>query len=57
MLNSQPGDWSFWEGLDIEFVKWADELWVVRLDGWKRSIGVMTEIQKAKELGKVIRYI
>lgn len=52
-----PGDWRFWEDFDTTFISWADELWVVCIDGWELSVGVRQEIQIARHLGKTIRMI
>lgn len=52
-----PGDFGFWEEFDRSFIEWCDQLFVVRLDGWKESIGVQAEIKIAKELGKKVMYI
>lgn len=46
-----------WERIDLYMVEKADELWVVTLDGWEESIGVVAEIAHAKSLNKPIRYI
>ncbi len=43
-------NWEFWKGQDIPLLEWADELWVMEVDGWKESIGVQDEIKRAKEL-------
>ena len=40
-----------------EFMKWADEVHVYQLDGWKESKGVKSEIEMAKKLGKEVKYI
>lgn len=55
--HSLPGSWEFWKGLDTEFLEWADELWVVTLEGWKTSVGVSYEVEKARQLGKPVRYL
>lgn len=50
-------DHEFWMKMDIPFVDWADELWVLQLDGWKESKGVQKEIDIATYLGKTITYL
>ena len=57
LAGELPGDWKFWEAYDRTFLEWADELWVLELDGWGYSIGVQSEIGIAKELKKPVRYI
>jgi hypothetical protein len=52
-----PTDWSFWERYDIEYIKWADEVWVLCLPGWDGSIGIEAEISIAKKMGKPVVYL
>lgn len=52
-----PGTWEFWEKYDRAFLEWCDALCVVRLEGWKKSVGVQAEIKIAKELGKPIFHL
>jgi len=55
---SLPHTWAFWEKLDFSFIKdWADEVWVLRLDGWKESVGVMAEIRFAQNLAKPVKLL
>jgi hypothetical protein len=48
---------SFWKEQDLSFVNWCDELWIVMLPGWQKSVGVTEEIQEAIRLGKKIVYL
>ncbi len=52
-----PTDWPFWERFDREHLRRCDELVVLRLDGWRESVGVAAEIRIAGELGKPVRFI
>ncbi|HSG72046.1 MAG TPA: DUF1937 family protein [Planctomycetaceae bacterium] len=52
-----PTDWEFWERHCREQISRCDELVVVKLDGWERSVGVQAEIGIAKEHGKTIAKI
>ena len=52
-----PKDWEFWERQDREFIRWADEVFVLRLDGWLDSIGVRAEINFAIKMKKPVRYL
>ena len=47
-------DWEFWKKQDFQCIEWADELWVLEVDGWDKSVGVLAEIERAKELGKSV---
>lgn len=37
--------------------KKSDELWVVKIDGWKESVGVQEEIKHAKKHGIKVVYV
>jgi hypothetical protein len=56
-LCKLPGDWKYWETLDRSFIDWADEIWVLCIEGWSSSVGVAAEIKIAKETGKPVKYI
>src|SRR5437016_753626 len=45
-----PGHWDFWLMFDQWFITHCDEIWVLMLDGWKRSKGVQAEILMAREM-------
>jgi len=47
--QSLPDSYEFWDRFCREFVKTADELWVLALDGYDSSSGVKDEIEAAKE--------
>lgn len=46
-----------WKDIDLNEIRLRDEVWVLMLDGWDKSIGVLAEIEYAKELDKPIKYI
>lgn len=52
-----PTNWEFWEKFDRDFIKFSDELWVAKMEGWEKSKGVTAEIKIALELGKQIRFL
>src|SRR5579864_6170630 len=52
-----PGDFTFWENLDREFIVACSRMIVVKMDGWGKSKGVKAEIEFAKELGMDIIYM
>ena len=54
---SNHNDGSFWIEQDMPFLKMADELMVVKLDGWDRSKGIEMEIKIAEGLGKPVRFM
>lgn len=46
-----------WEKIDLCAIDHSDEVWVVRMDGWKDSVGVKAEIKYAKKINKPIKYV
>ena len=52
-----PRGWDFWHAYDRWFVSNCDELWVLRLDGWRESKGVSAEIALAVEYSKAVVYL
>lgn len=57
LYGDMTGAWAFWERFDTAFVNVCDELWVLQLDGWDRSVGVTAEIELARKMGKTIVYL
>ena len=50
--------WDFWKKQDEEFIKWCDEVHVIKLDGlWRKSKGVQAEIALAKKYNKKVKFI
>lgn len=46
-----PKTFEFWRPLDESMIMdWADEVWVLALDGWQDSVGVQHEIELAQNL-------
>lgn len=56
-----PGTWAFWEKIDMQFLDWADEIWVlVPKEGYskvKNSVGVTAEIDYAIKSGKTVKFV
>jgi hypothetical protein len=47
-----------WMDYDLSIIAlWADEVWVMQMDGWKESVGVQCEISFATKLGMSIIFI
>ena len=55
MYSELPGSWEYWREMDLEFIRWCDEMWVYHLPGWERSIGLNEEKKIAGELNKPIK--
>lgn len=49
-----PHTFAFWENLDKSMIDWADEVWILNLDGWNQSVGVRSEIDHAEATNKEI---
>ena len=45
-----PKGWEFWAAYDRTFIEWCEEVHVLMLDGWQKSVGVKAEIRIAMEL-------
>lgn len=52
-----PGTWEYWERVDRAFLERCSHLFVLKLDGWKTSVGVQAEIKIAKDLGLPVIYL
>ena len=53
-----PKEFDFWRKYDFSFIEsWATHLTVITLDGWKRSVGVLAELEYAREFELPIDYI
>lgn len=52
-----PGDWSFWEGHDAEYLMLCDEVVVLQVDGWEESEGMRDEVRLAAAMGKRVTYL
>lgn len=49
LAHDLPGNFEFWKNINMGMLEKADELWVLRLDGWEDSIGVAAEIDFAEK--------
>jgi hypothetical protein len=48
--------WEYWKAYDEMMIGHCSELFVLCLEGWRKSIGVNAEIEIAKKLGLQVRY-
>ena len=48
---------SAWKDIDLTVVSKSDEVWVVKMSGWKDSIGVQAEIEYANDNEIPVMYI
>lgn len=56
-METLPGGWEYWEEKDTLLVYKCDEVWVLKLRGWKQSKGVIDEIKIAKAAGIPVKYL
>ncbi len=52
-----PRDADWWMAYNLEFLRLADEMWILRLEGWECSRGVNAEIIAAEAMQKPIRHV
>lgn len=52
-----PCLWSFWEAYDSAFLRRCSKMFVLKLPGWEKSVGVSAEIAIAKKLKIPIEYL
>lgn len=50
-------EWHFWREHDIDQLKDCDELWIVMLEGWLKSVGIKGEIKYAMKNNMPIKLI
>lgn len=43
-----PGDFEFWQRINLDMIDRADRFWVFKQKGWKESAGVTAEIAYAQ---------
>lgn len=56
-LYDLPTDQEFWWKYNRAMMNAADEVWVLKLDGWEDSAGVQREIEYAQTKGIPVEYI
>ncbi len=52
-----PLNWAYWQRHDRRFIEACTEVVVLRIDGWKESVGIQAEIAIAQELGKPVTFL
>lgn len=55
--SSRGDDWSTWQLYCNSLMAASDEIWVLKMEGWEKSLGVAGEIAYAREHGKPVRYL
>ena len=57
LAGGLPVEWEYWEKFGRNFLACCHTLYVLKLDGWKESVGVQAEIKIATEMGLDIIYL
>ena len=52
-----PIHWNFWQHRDLQLLGLCDEVVVLEIEGWQRSIGVQAEIVAARAMGKPVTFM
>ena len=52
-----PMNWEFWARQDLAFIECCEEMVVLQLPGWEKSVGVKAEMDRAKDLGMPITFL
>ena len=55
--NGITTEWSYWKETCTAYLSACRKLYVITIDGWKKSVGVQAEIRIAEDLGLEIEYI
>lgn len=50
-------DFAFWQNYNFDMLAHADELFVLTLVGWQKSVGVQAEIAFAQERGIPVKFV
>ena len=56
-VSSAGTSWATWEAFDKFMISLCDQIWVLKIPGWKESVGVTAEIAYALEENKPVFYL
>lgn len=54
---SMPRDFKFWRHYNLSMLSLANELWLLKLHGWDKSVGIAAELEFAKANNIIIQEI
>lgn len=52
-----PANYEFWQEFDTRMIALCDEIWVLMLKDWEKSIGIKEELAYANTLGKPVQFV
>lgn len=55
--HKMPLGWEFWARYDEAMIRRCNALWVLMLDGWRKSVGVNAEMEIARRMRIPIHFI
>lgn len=55
-VHNLPGDFDYWERLDLCMIGKAEDVLVLQIDGWAQSIGIAKELDYSRSLGLPIAF-
>lgn len=47
LVRKLDGEFAAWAAVDLTWISSCDEVWVLQMDGWDQSVGVLAEIDFA----------
>lgn len=56
LQHGLPVGWDYWEKFNKELLVRSNKLYVLKLEGWEKSLGVQAEISLARKLQIPIEY-
>jgi hypothetical protein len=57
IVHKMPTDAVFWKAYNFDFMRRADAIYVLAIDGWRESKGVMMEIDFADYNGMTLQFV
>lgn len=54
---SMPTDAEFWKAYNFDFIRRADEMYVLDIEGWQESKGVMMELKVADAMMLPVKFV
>lgn len=56
-IARKPGTWEFWKKQDLGVLEHCSALFVYRLPGWEKSVGLTAEIEFSMTKGLQVEYL